>query len=35
MKNRYIESFEKAQIAGKEVPAFKASSALKNVVNGK
>ena len=29
MKNRYIESFEKAQIAGKEVPAFKAGDTLR------
>lgn len=29
MKNRYIESFEKAQIAGKEVPSFKAGDTLR------
>ncbi|MCE3047705.1 50S ribosomal protein L19 [Helicobacter kayseriensis] len=29
MKNRYIESFEKAQIAGKQVPSFKAGDTLR------
>ncbi|WP_027327763.1 50S ribosomal protein L19 [Helicobacter pametensis] len=29
MKNRYIESFEKAQITGKEVPSFKAGDTLR------
>lgn len=29
MKNRYIESFEKAQIGGKEVPTFKAGDTLR------
>lgn len=29
MKNRYIESFEKAQIASKEVPSFKAGDTLR------
>lgn len=29
MKNRYIESFEKAQIAGKQVPTFKAGDTLR------
>ncbi|RDU69123.1 50S ribosomal protein L19 [Helicobacter brantae] len=29
MKNRYIESFEKAQIGGKAVPTFKAGDTLR------
>ena len=29
MKNRYIESFEKAQIEGKSVPSFKAGDTLR------
>lgn len=29
MKNRYIESFEKAQIGGKQVPVFKAGDTLR------
>lgn len=29
MKNRYIESFEKAQIAGKNLPTFKAGDTLR------
>ncbi len=29
MKNRYIESFEKAQIADKKVPVFKAGDTLR------
>ncbi len=29
MKNRYIESFEKAQIQGKQVPTFKAGDTIR------
>ena len=29
MKNRYIESFEKAQIKDKQVPSFKAGDTIK------
>lgn len=29
MRNRYIESFEKAQMAGKSVPQFKAGDTLR------
>jgi large subunit ribosomal protein L19 len=33
MKNRYIEKFEQDQIAGKEVPSFRAGDTLRVAVN--
>lgn len=33
MKNRYIEAFEKAQMAGKSIPAFRAGDTLRLAVN--
>jgi len=33
MKNRYIESFEQAQMAGKEIPQFRAGDTLRVAVN--
>jgi large subunit ribosomal protein L19 len=33
MRNRYIESFEKAQIEGKNIPSFRAGDTLKVAVN--
>ncbi|WP_456323681.1 50S ribosomal protein L19 [Hydrogenimonas sp.] len=33
MKNRYIESFEKAQMASKEIPAFRAGDTVRVAVN--
>lgn len=32
MKNKYLESFEQAQIAGKSIPAFRAGDSLKVAV---
>lgn len=32
MRNKYIESFEKAQIEGKEIPEFRAGDTLKVAV---
>ena len=32
MRNKYIESFEEAQIANKEIPAFRAGDTLKVAV---
>lgn len=32
MKNKYLESFEQAQMAGKSVPAFRAGDSLKVAV---
>ncbi len=33
MKNKYIESFEKAQLEGKSVPEFRAGDTLRVAVN--
>jgi len=33
MKNKYIESFEQAQMTGKEVPQFRAGDTLRVAVN--
>ncbi|MEJ2488275.1 MAG: 50S ribosomal protein L19 [Sulfurovaceae bacterium] len=33
MRNRYIESFEKAQTEGKNIPSFRAGDTLKVAVN--
>jgi large subunit ribosomal protein L19 len=33
MKNRYIESFEQAQMANKEIPAFRAGDTVRVAVN--
>ncbi|WP_456485886.1 50S ribosomal protein L19 [Hydrogenimonas sp.] len=33
MKNRYIESFEKAQMTSKEIPAFRAGDTVRVAVN--
>lgn len=32
MRNKYIESFEKAQLEGKDIPAFRAGDTLKVAV---
>ena len=32
MRNRYIESFEKAQVEGKNIPQFRAGDTLKVAV---
>ncbi|HHO41804.1 MAG TPA: 50S ribosomal protein L19, partial [Epsilonproteobacteria bacterium] len=32
MRNRYIDSFEKSQIEGKNIPAFRAGDTLKVAV---